>query len=399
MPSRIKKRGENTYLLSVAAGYDGRGRQITYTRTVNASSKREAEKHYALFLAEIENGQTASPGKTTVEQFCSLWLINHAEKHLAPKTIQRYRQLINLWIVPAMGKLQLGRLKPMHLMSFYDNLTEDGIRKDGKSGGLSPRTILHIHRLLHTIMQAAIQWDYLPYNPISKVKAPRADRPDITILDEEQLGHFLLLLDKHDLKWKVLSLLLLAAGIRIGEALGVEWQHIDMDNSIMAVEQASQYLGHNVGTITKRPKNKASERLVALPNSLVELLHQYKSYQAAKRIELGSKWQGGVTFSHDRLFTTWNGRPMFPGSYNTWLSRLCLNNGLPHITPHSLRHLSATLLINANISLKNISARLGHNRTSTTGDIYSHFLKSTDKIAAEKMDAILLAAKEKKQAK
>ena len=47
------------------------------------------------------------------------------------------------------------------------------------------------------------------------------------------------------------------------------------------------------------------------------------------------------------------------------------------------------MLLNAGISLKNVSGRLGHSKTSTTGDIYSHFLKSVDKLAAETMDKIL----------
>lgn len=77
-----------------------------------------------------------------------------------------------------------------------------------------------------------------------------------------------------------------------------------------------------------------------------------------------------------------------------------MKHDLPKVTPHSLRHLSATILINSGISLKNISARLGHNRTSTTVDIYSHCLKkSTDKTAAERMDELLKPNRENEQAK
>lgn len=402
----VQKTGIHSWKLTVSGGFDGSGKRIRHTKTVRVTSdnletqEKEARQQLALFIADIEKGQTANSGKMTLAGFCELWLKNHAENHLAPKTIQRYKELITLWIVPAMGQLQLSKIKPTQILSFYSNLSEDGIRKDGKEGSLSSRTILHIHRLLHTILQTAMQWDYLNANPANKVKAPRTDKPDITILNETQTATFILCLDNEELKWKVLSLLALTAGLRLGEAMGIEWRHIDFTKSTLSIEQSSQYL-NSVGIITKSPKNTSSERLISLPESMIELLKQYKAYQNAQRLKLGKKkdggkWEGAEESDDDRIFTTWNGKPMYPGSFNSWLNKLSTKHNLPHITPHSLRHLSATLLINSGISLKNISGRLGHARTSTTGDIYSHFLKSTDKVAAEKLDAIITTAQTKK---
>ncbi|MEG1096540.1 MAG: hypothetical protein RR992_02130 [Clostridiales bacterium] len=52
-------------------------------------------------------------------------------------------------------------------------------------------------------------------------------------------------------------------------------------------------------------------------------------------------------------------------------------------------HTHATLLIANATDLRTVSGRLGHARTSTTGDIYSHFIKSADRTAAETMDNII----------
>lgn len=401
MPSKIRKRGESSYLLSVTAGYDGAGKQITYTKTIKATGILDAKRQYSLYVAEIEKGNTSSSGKMNLQQFCKIWLVNHAESQLAPKTVERYKQLINGWIVPALGRLQLAKLSPMHLLKFYANLEEDGIRKDGKSGGLSARTILHIHRLLHTILQAAVQWKYLNDNPVSRVKSPRTDKPSITVLNEEQTAKFIFNLDKEDLKWKTLSLLTLTAGLRLGESLGLEWQHISFKDNTVSIQQSSQYL-NRVGIIIKAPKNTSSERLISLPDSMMELLKQYKAYQNTRRLSLGDKWEGlqvEKDADHDRLFTTWNGKPMYPYSFAHWMKKYCAKNELPSITPHGLRHLSATILINSGISLKNISARLGHNRTSTTADIYAHFLKSTDRAAANTLGDIMNAAQQKRAGK
>lgn len=390
MARKIEKRGKNSYRLTVAAGYSPDGKQIFHRKTVHCSDK-DAKKQYALFVADIEAGNTANSGKLNLYDFCKIWIRDHAERHLAPKTVQRYKQLLNLQILPVLGHIQLSKLKPPQIIAFYSDLEKRGIRKDDNPGCLSPRTRLHIHRLLHTILETAVQWEYLNTNPAAKVKAPRATKAHIKILNEEQTAAFIQQLDKAALKWKTLFLLTLAAGLRLSEAMGIEWKHIDLNQGTLSIEQSSHYI-NKVGIITSGTKNQSSERLISLPDSITELLKQYRVHQNTEREQLGDNWK-----DHDRLFTQWNGKPMYPGSFNSWLKNFCTKNKLPQTTPHSLRHLSATILINTGISLKNISARLGHQRTSTTSDIYSHFLKSTDKAAAEKMDKFLSISQAKKQ--
>ena len=254
----VQKTGKYSWKLTVSSGFDDSGKRVRHTKTVKVTNddpekqEKEANQQLALFIAEIEKGNTASAGKTNIAQFCDLWQKNHAKRHLAPKTIHRYNQLIDSWIVPALGNIKLNKLKPTQILSFYGNLEESGIRKDGKEGALSPRTRLHIHRLLHTILETAVQWEYLNSNPVSKVKAPKAEKAKISIIGEEELERFILLLDNEELKWKVLSLLTLTAGLRIGEAMGLEWKHIDFAKHTISVEQSSQYVGKKI--ITKSTK-------------------------------------------------------------------------------------------------------------------------------------------------
>ena len=77
---------------------------------------------------------------------------------------------------------------------------------------------------------------------------------------------------------------------------------------------------------------------------------------------------------------------MYPLTPSKWFSDFIERKGLKKIAFHQLRHTSATMLINAGLNIRALSARLGHSNTSTTLNIYSHALKSTDKIAAEKME-------------
>jgi len=123
----------------------------------------------------------------------------------------------------------------------------------------------------------------------------------------------------------------------------------------------------------------------------------YISTRLTSKIKLGELWKGS-----ERLFTTWDGVPGYPGWPGYWFGKFLKRKDLPHVPFHSLRHLSATLLIKEGIPLKNVSKRLGHTVLGTTADIYTHALESVDKTAASKMNRLLsgrLIKKEKRSIK
>ena len=383
MAGSLEKRGKDSWRLVVSCGIDAKGQQIKVTKTVKTSSKRHAEKLLAEFVTAVEKGQFIATD-LTLRDFVERWLKEYGENHLAPKTLARYKDLLNKRILPALGHLRIDKIRPVHLLSFYNNLAEPGLRLDGKKGALSACTVQMHHRVLSAVLQDAVEWQIITDNPCRRVAPPKKQRPLIQILTDEQTGIFLTGLEQAPMKWKTISILALSTGLRLGELLGLEWRHIDFDAQTVRIEQTSQYIC-GMGVFTKGTKNTSSERLIALPASVTELLQTYRESQDEQREKLEDLWH-----ESNRLFTQWNGLPMHPSSFNHWLRQYCTNTGLPRITPHSFRHMSATMLLNAGISLKNVSGRLGHSNVSTTGNIYSHFLKSVDKLAAEKMDTLLL---------
>lgn len=165
--------------------------------------------------------------------------------------------------------------------------------------------------------------------------------------------------------------------------MGLEWKHVNLESGSINVEQSSQYIPGK-GIFTKDTKNQSSRRVVAVPGSVLSLLKEYRTQQLEHRLKVGDLWNGS-----DQLFTTWDGKPAYPGWPSKWLKKFLEINQLPHTTFHSLRHLSATLMIKEGIPVKSISARLGHSTISTTMDIYGHALKSTDQEAADKMDEFI----------
>lgn len=343
----------------------------------------------------MQKGEYIEPSKLTFSEFVDRWLKNYAEGNLAPKTLFRYKQILKTRVLPAIGHFQVEQIKPFHLMEFYANLQEDGIREDGKPGGLSPKTILQHHRIISSIFSSAIEWQVIGSSPASRVKPPKVQKKVAACYDEDQTEQLLEAAGQENLKHQILVFIALFTGLRRGEIMGLEWQDVDLDKGILEIRQASQYLPGQ-GTFTKEPKNETSARLLSLPPFLVDMLKQYKKEQAKTRMKVADFWKGS-----DRLFTTWDGQPGHPEWPSQWFSKFIKKHELPPLNFHGLRHTSATMLINQGLPAKNISGRLGHANISTTMDIYGHYLKSADKEAADQLEQVYQRMKDngKKDAK
>ena len=398
MPSKIESRGNNQYRLSVSAGCDALGKQIIHRKTVTAANITEAKKLYIQFSADVSRGQVATDGGMTIANFYIYWRKNHAEKHHAATTIE-YNDHIFQRIREALGHIRLGKLAPKHLLAFYHDLSAVGVkkppkRKDGKKtppSALAPVTIRKHHALLSTLMSAAVRWNLIHANPCERVVPPKCVISQKYIYDQATLGLFLTALEDEPVKHRLWIMLALSGGLRREEIFGLEWKHVDFEVGTVTISQASVYVP-GPGTITKEPKNRSSRRTVSLPGSVMELLQQHKAEQDEAKTALEEKW-------HDsqRLFTQWDGKPGHPHSFNEWLKRFCNLKKLPRISPHTLRHMSATFLISAGVDVRTVSGKLGHSRTGTTLEIYSHLVTDSERKTAETMENFLTDTKKIKK--
>lgn len=386
MAGWVEKRGENRWRLNVPGGTGPDGRRKIYRKTVEAKSEREAKKLLAEFAADVLRGIYIEPSKLTFKDFAERWVREYVEVELAPKTAHRYKECLDR-AVEALGHLKLEQVRPLHLVEFYNALRKEGARRDRKSGRLSEASVLYHHRVISSLFSHAVRWDLVPVNPASKVDPPKLRRKQPEAYDHQQTAQLLAALEAEPFKYRMLVILALATGLRRGELLGLEWKDVDFENCTITVRQASQYLP-GMGMFTKEPKTETSTRVISVSASVMELLKQYRAHQAEERLKVGDLWQDS-----DRLFTTWDGRPMHPDSVTSWFSDFLKRHGLPHLKFHALRHTSATLLLAEGISLKNVARRLGHAETRTTDMFYARALESVDRKAAEVLDNIIAGAR------
>lgn len=254
----------------------------------------------------------------------------------------------------------------------------------GTDKTLSPKTLLHYHRCLSAILSKAVKWGLLFSNPCERVDPPKLRRREAKCLNEEQTLKLIAALDeKGQYQYSVMVKLMIFSGARRAEICGLEWNDVDWDKGCIHICRNSLYLP-NVGMYEDTTKTESSERYVKLPQSVMTMLSEFRDYQNGIKKQMGEGWQ-----ESGKIFTQYNGLPIHPSSVTSWLRKFTEKNGLPHVTPHMLRHTSATMLLMQGVPLKAVSRRLGHTLASTTSAIYGHSLRSVEDIAADKLEAML----------
>lgn len=453
----IEKRGENSYRITVSCGYNVEGEKILKRKTISLEPsltekqrEKELEKQAALFEAEVEKGTYLDGGKITFAEFAGRWFSTYAEKELEQKTVARYKELLNLRIIPAIGHIKLEKLQPTHLIDFYDNLKEAGIRLDKKyvatpelhevykerkmtqkilsklsnisentisramtgrtinhksaeaickalerkiqalfqesnePGKLSSNTVLHHHRVISAILQDAVEWQILYSNPAERVKAPKAEKKVPQHYDTQQTKDLIEALVDEPIKYRVMVILDAFTGLRCGELMGLDWEDIDLEARTLSVNKVSQYLTGK-GTFTKdTPKNYHSIRTISIPPFVVSLLKQYKAWWNEQKLACGDMWKGS-----NRLFVTWDGKPLFTYTLTNWFPGFLKRHNLQKLTPHGIRHTFASLLARK-IPVPELANLLGHARPSTTSDIYVHFIEDFGEQAGNMLEEMLV---------
>jgi integrase len=257
------------------------------------------------------------------------------------------------------------------------------IASENKNKPLAPKTISNYHRLISAILEKAVKWQILMYNPCRRVEAPKVPRKETNYLDEVQASKLLNCLESEPLQYKAMITTLLYSGMRRGELCGLEWADIDFDNNLIDINKSSLYLTDR-GIFDDTTKTESSKRVIKVPQYAIDILKRHSGEQSLQRLKLGDKW-----INSGKVFTQWNGKPIHPDTISGWFGKFLKRHNLPHISIHSLRHTNATLLIAGGADLRTVSKRLGHADMTTTANIYTHAIQSADERAAQVLDAML----------
>ena len=381
-----------SYSIRVHRGRDADGRQLKpYTATFNVeptwtekSARKKAEAFAATFEKECREG-TVSDTRQTFRQYCDYCISLKEERGTKHSTIVRYRELTER-IYEHIGHVKLKDLRPDMLNSLYSALRQDGQNKK-TGGGLSAKTILEHHRLIHTVLKQAVMEGLIPNNPAERVVPPKAEKKDVNYFQPDEVEQIRDALEDEPIKWRTLTHLFLITGARRGELLGLKWEDCDFESNRLHICRNVQY-SPDRGIYITTPKTKTSDRYISMPAETMKLLRQYKAWQGGERIRLGEYFEPqGFVFTQD------NGSPMHPDSVTDWMKKFSRRHSLPHINPHAFRHTMASILYFGGADSVSISKRLGHAQVSTTANIYAHIIERADEKNADILGDAFLSKK------
>lgn len=377
MRGNIRQRAKNSWTITIEMPKDtitGKRKQKYYTVKGN---KKEAERFLTEKLRELDTGMLIDTKKMNFGEYLDYW----KEKtfgNLEITTKEGYIQKIDKHIKPYLANLYLEDLKPLHLQNFYDEKLKNG-NLNGK-GGLSARTVLSLHRIIHSALEQAVKWQLLIRNVADAVEPPKAKKFKAKYLTDKQTEELIETAKKSDIYIPVM--IAIYTGARRGEVLGLSWENVNLEKGYIRI--IDNLCATKNGLVIKETKNNTSNRTIAISDTLIKILKMHKIKQMENKLRLGC-------FYHDNNMVCCyeDGRMYNPKRFSAKFHELLEKNNLPIIRFHDLRHSHASLLVKLGVQPKEISQRLGHSNIGITMDLYSHLYEETDREVANIFDKLI----------
>ena len=379
MKGHIHERSPGKWAIVIDVPHPETGKRRRKWHTFHGT-KRGAQIECARLISELKGGTYVEPTKQTVAEFLDEWL-GFIKPSVAPKTHERYTEICQKGIAPLLAGVTLAKLKTDRIDAAFSKALQEG-RRDGK-GGLSPRTVHHMRRVLIKALSQAVTWERLVKNPAQTTQAPKVERQAMLAYNASQTAE--LLEAMRPTRMFVPVMLAVMCGLRRGEILALRWKDVDLDGKVIAITRSAEQTKE--GVRYKEPKSGKS-RTVALSGTVVDELKRHRVRQAEELLRLGLRAGDDQTVvaQHD-------GKALQPRSLTHEWVRLIQKTTLPRIRFHDLRHTHATQLLAAGVHPKIASERLGHSTIGITLDLYSHVMPGMQANAAEQVDAAIKAAK------
>jgi integrase len=334
----------------------------------------------------------------TVARWLRYWLTTRTS--IRPSTLRSYTEHVERHLIPHLGRIRLGELTGREVAAMFTALIAMQTRY-GRP--LTPSTLHRIRATLRSALNAAIRDGLIHENPARFVELPTPRRPQamvwtdprvqawhatgqrfsVAVWTARQLAAFLdfVAADRLYAMWWLIAL----RGLRRGEAAGLRWIDVDLDQKIIMIGQQRIAYGHTV--TDGPPKTAASRRTIALDRVTVRVLRAHLDRQTAEHAAAGRAWH-----KSGYVFTTPDGQPLHPDWITRRFHRLVTDSGLPPVRLHDLRHGAATLAHEAGADLKTVQEQLGHTSIVLTADTYTSVLLDLHFKTAEATARLVLTA-------
>ncbi|MFC4089118.1 tyrosine-type recombinase/integrase [Micromonospora sp. GCM10011541] len=333
---------------------------LTRTAPHTFATEKQAEKWLTLVESEIIRGEWVAPeaGEIELSAYGRRWI---AERKLAPRTRQGYEFLFARQVVPYLGHLMLGGIKPATIRAWRKKLLDAGVPE--------PQAV-KAYALLRAILNTAVREDEIIRQNPCRIKGfdqyHTPERPTATIAQVYALA------DAMPARFSALVVVAALSALRWGELVALRRRDLDLDSGTVRVTRKLAALRSHLEF--GPPKSAAGVRVVAVPAAAVEALRAHLAEFTAADAD-------ALVFTGDK------GALLRSGNFGRavkW-TRTVAALGLPGFHFHDLRHTGNTLAAASGASTRELMQRMGH-ASMRAALIYQHATSERDREIASAMD-------------
>ncbi|GAB2028237.1 tyrosine-type recombinase/integrase [Lactovum odontotermitis] len=299
------------------------------------------------------------------------------------------RTCLDFYLLPALGSYRIEKITPVMIQQQVNQwaLTAAAPLNGRKSRPAGKgRDFKRYFDSLKRIFEYALSLGIITSNPCLNVQTPKVKlektKKDIQFYDNKQRHAFFKYLDTlpdsyTNNEFKIICRLLIASGLRIGEAMALSWSDIDLNAATLSVSKTM-----HITTIQDTPKTNSSNRLIHLDNQTISKLRKWWAYEQSYFLKIGNPNQKLV-------FPNSKGKPRDYQTLRPTLYKCIKGANVPNIGFHGFRHTHVSMLLNAGANFVDIQHRLGHATLAMTMDTYGHLEPEKEKETANIFEKVI----------
>lgn len=370
--TNVIKNGNKYFRITKTIGHRDDGTPVK--KEFYGSSKSEAEEKANKYINDLKNGLIISAENYTVSQLMKIWLFDFLNNSasIKPSTFQRYEGVYRNYIKTSpIAGTKITKLNSIQIQKYYNELSEE-------------KSYTQINTL-NTILKIFLNWcyksGYIIKNPCLNLnlKGNKTDvinnkRKEVEILNQKEIK-----IIKEHIKgtdFELIFLLDLGTGLRLGELLALDWEHIDLKNKEIKIEKSVKEVyiydsedKKHIETIIQTPKTRNSFRTIPLPSSLINILNNTKNKKGY-------------------LFLDKDGNLLKGKNVSSKWTKILKECNIAHKKFHSIRHTYGSMLLQKGVDIETVAELMGHTAISIT-QMYMHSETKIKSKSVNKLNSIL----------
>lgn len=342
----IAKRPDGRYR---ARYRDGRGRE--YAKHFRL--KKDAQQWLDEVTTSVNTGRYVDParGVVAVDVIARTWCDTPS---WAESTRARNLSILYAHVLPRWGAVKLSDVQYEDIQAWVNELSRSGM-----AGG----TVRKTYGVLNGVLRLAVKGKRLAVNPAAEVELPRQDMKRRRYLSGVEVEALASAAESRAVIVHVLAF----CGLRFGELAGLRVGMVDLKRRRFRIEQSVTEV--NGKLIWSEPKDR-QRRTVPWPPFLDNEIAEAVVGRPLDDLVFPSPSGKGLRVRNLR---------------RDWFDSAARNAGVDGLTPHELRHTAASLAVSAGASVLALQRMLGHDKPSTTLDVYSDLFDEDLDVVADKL--------------